>query len=721
MGEVYRAKDTRLDRDVAIKVLPEATAKDESALNRFQREAKAVAALSHPNILAIFDVGQQEGVSYVVTELLEGQTLRARLKESALSWRQATEIGSAIADGLAAAHGKGVIHRDLKPENVFITNEGVVKILDFGLARFELPESNQAAAHTPTVTIDTRPGTVIGTLNYMSPEQVRGFKTDPRSDIFSFGCVLYEMLTGERAFRGETSADTITAILKQEPPSAAAKIDEVSSELDRLVSRCLSKKPEHRFHSAADLAFTLRTILSGSAARTMLHDAPQPPGMRGFAVPIAIGAVVLAAVGVYLVGRSLSPPAASEAVRSPAPGENPPQAEPRARRLAVLPFESLSADPDQEILTDAMTEAITDDLAKISALQVTASRTMMRYKQTMIPLPEIARDLSVDVFVTGSALQQGDRVEVRVRLVDAKSERQIWSNHYDSEKPDVLAMQKEVARAVADEIRVKLTPEEHELLSSAPQVVPTAYDAYVRGMERVRLGTRESLETALTYFDLALEIDPAFALAHAGKANAYLGLSSEHSRPSDTMPKMAEASRAALAIDENLVEAHVALSRYLLQYEWDWEGARRELDTALAINPNHSDARLAYAEWLTTVKRTDEALQQLDFAKERDPAIGYSRDVFGWVSFMSRRFDRTVRDARSALEMDAEFWPAHTWMACAQAQLGELADAVHHGRIAYRISKSPQVAALLGGVLAVAGEQTEAREIRERLREERYT
>lgn len=718
MGEVYRAKDSRLDREVAVKVLPEQLASDELALTRFEREAKAVAALSHSNILTIYDVGThlpaspfakggQRGISYVVTELLEGETLRERLRRSPVSWRKAVEIGIAVSDGLTAAHAKGIVHRDLKPENIFLTNDGTVKILDFGLARVDATTgAAQDAAHTPTVTLDTRPGTVVGTINYMSPEQVRGLRTDARSDIFALGCVLYEMVTGKRAFKRETSADTITAILNQEIEVASASVATVGPELDRVIARCLEKKPEQRFHSAPDLAFTLRSILadSGSAQveqRSSLLSISQPPAK--WRKPIAIVGLVAAAV---LVGWMLQQSGNARPVVALG----------QIRALAVLPFENLSHDPDQEIFADSMSESITDGLAKISALQVMSYRTMKPYRDTTLLLPDIARKLGRDAFVTGSRLEVGNRVEIRVQLVDAQSEQQLWSNHYVSDKEDILVMQQQIARAVAAEIKVNLTPAERKLLTGAPDVNPSAYDAYVRGKELVRRGTRKSCQTALTFFDRALEADPDFALAHAGRANAYYELGSTHMHPADTLPAMKRAADAALKLDKNLPEAHIALGNYFMQYEWAWERAGRSFERALQLNPNLAEARLAHADYLSAMNRTDEAMRELDMANELNPAARYTEQLFGAPSFMAKRYKRTIRDSREALKVDPEYWPAHQWLGLAQRQLGQFEDALSHLEIAAELSESPQVRAMLGSVLAASGNTRKARKLRAELR-----
>lgn len=705
MGEVYRARDTRLDRDVAVKVLPEAMARDETALARFSREAKAVAALSHPNILAIYDVGEADGISYVVTELLEGETLRARLSETHMSWRQAIEVGAAIADGLAAAHAKGIIHRDLKPENIFLTEDGVVKILDFGLARMQPATPSADPTNTPTMTIATSPGTVIGTIQYMSPEQVRGLKTDEHSDIFSFGCVLYEMVTGERAFKGKTSADTMTAILREEPQAVTSTVGDVGPEMDRLVSRCLDKKAERRFQSASDLAFTLRSMLSDGSGRAVTEEVEVRATQVGGLLGKVVVATLILVVGFFGWREWRDWKLDAAAVAHP------------IRRIAVLPLENRSGDPGQDMYIDTMTEALTDALAQISALYVISPRTMLRMKDTELTIPELAEKLGVDAFVTASWLQDGDQIQIRARLVEGATERQLWSEHYERDKRNILAMQNEIALAVADGIKVKLTPTEQSRLADAPSLVPRAYDLYVEGLELVRQGKRKTCEDALVFFDRAIAIDPDFALAHAGRAKAYYALASTHARPSETMPKMKEAAENALALNEDVLEAHVALGQYRRQYEWDWEGARVAFERAVKISPSNAEARVAYADYLTGMKRHDEALAELAIARERDPVACYAIPGFGGITYAARRYNQTVRDGNEALRINPENWKAHQWMGLAMSQLGQFSEAIAHLRTARKISESAQLRAMLGGVLAVAGQEDEARTIRKRLKE----
>src|SRR5512140_43290 len=469
MGEVYRARDKKLDRNVAIKVLPESVAADPETLARFEREAKAVAALSHPNILSIFDFGTQDGVSYAVMELLEGETLRGKLDAGRVSQKQAVNYALQVAKGLSAAHEKGIVHRDLKPENLFVTEDGHLKILDFGLAkRTEQDRTDETSA--PTESKLTEPGVVMGTVGYMSPEQVRGLPVDHRSDHFSFGAILYELLSGKKAFKRDTAADTMSAILKEEPPELSESGRNVSPALDRVVKHCLEKDRDNRFQSAKDIAFALREAASlsipspasGTSARQRI------PRLPTWALALVGAVALLAALLVGDVGglrRRLSRGATVARIES----------------IAVLPLANLSGDSQQEYFADGMTEELISDLAKISALRVTSRTSVMRYRGSSKSLPEIAKELGVDAVVEGTVTRAGSQVKITAQLIDAVKDRHLWADSFQRELKDVLALQGEVARAIAGEIGVRLTPQERSRLADRKAVNPEAYEAYLRG------------------------------------------------------------------------------------------------------------------------------------------------------------------------------------------------------------------------------------------------
>jgi serine/threonine-protein kinase len=698
MGEVYRARDTRLDRDIAIKVLPDAMARDPQALARFEREAKAVAALSHPNILAVYDVGRDEDISYVVMELLEGETLRSRINRSALPSRKAVEVGTAIADGLSAAHARGVIHRDLKPENIFLTADGHVKILDFGLARSTgaVQGTTHDLASSPTMTIETRPGAIIGTLCYMAPEQIRALATDARTDIFAFGCVMYEMLTGRRAFLGETAADTMTAILKDEPTSIRTASSGVGLELERLIDRCLEKRPEQRFQSATDLAFSLRSLASHTAHLSVAARSSSPRLVRA-GVPVVLLGAILA--GVWVVQREFRKTAhdTREKIDS----------------LAVLPLENVSRDAEQEYFVDGMTEALISDLAKIGGLKVISRTSVMRYKATTKALPEIAKELNVDAVVEGSVQRAGDRVRITAQLIHAATDEHLWSESYDRDLRDVLRLQSEVARTIANEIKVTLTPQEQARMGKARTVNPQAYQAYLKGRFHWNKRTPDGLEKAVEYFEQAIALAPDWPLGYAGLADAYLLMPWYSTmRSSEAKPKARTAAAKALEMDESLAEAHATIAVIAADYDRDWPTAEQEFQRALALSPNYATAHQWYALQLRFKGRHDEAIREATKAQELDPLSLIISVNVGEMHYYVGDLKQAETQFRKTLEFGPDFAEAHIWLVRTLFLQARYPEATTQAREAVRVSNNdPSCASMLAYVYAKSGQTDEARRI----------
>ncbi len=692
MGEVYRARDARLERDVAIKVLPERTTRDERALSRFRRETKALAALSHPNILMILDVGEHEGVSYAVMELLEGETLRERLRGTGVDLHKALEIAAAVADGLAAAHARDIVHRDLKPENLFLTRDGVVKILDFGLARTGLHTEPSAATATAT----TQPGVVLGTVNYMSPEQVRGQPADARCDIFSLGCVLYEMLSGQPPFLRETAAESMTAILRHHPKLPSQSTVDVPPDVDPIVMRCLEKSPDERFNSARDLAFSLRSALGHGGQR---RRAPPRTGRVRWAAVSVVGLIAVAA-GLLYVSRGRQTP----------PGDP-------IDSIAVLPFVNASGDPDQEYFVDGMTDALIADLAKIRALKVISRTSAMQFKGAKKPLPDIARALDVKAVVEGSVLRVGDRVRITAQLIRAATEENLWADSYDRDLRDVLRLQSEVARTIAQEIRVTLTPQEQARLAEGRPVNPEAYEAYLKGRHYWNKRTPGGVEKAVVYFEQAVALAPDWPLGYAGLADAY-ALTPQYCsiRPSEAMPKAQAAAKRALEMDESLGEAHATLAFIASHYDWDWPTAEREYQRALALSPNYATGHHWYALYLLHTGRPDEAIKEMTKAQELDPLSLIISSVVGMVQCAAGNLEQAETGLRETLELGPDFPMAHLNLANALFLQGRLAEAITEAREAVRLSNNePLYAARLGYMCARAGQPEEARRILEEL------
>jgi len=686
MGEVYRARDARLDRDVAIKVLPERLATDPQALARFEREVRAVAALSHPNILSIYDFGTTEGVTYAVTELLLGETLRQRLKRGHVSLAQAVEIGTGVAEGLAAAHAGGFIHRDLKPENIFLTADGPVRILDFGLARSKVDTAGIDASVAPT---ETQPGTILGTAAYMSPEQVRGAAADAPSDIFSLGCVLYEMITGRNPFSRETGAQTMTAILEYDPPRLRESI-----ELDRLVARCLKKNPAQRFQSARDLAFALSGLfahqLSARSARPRIW------------LPLTAIFLVLAVACLWLWPR----------IRWRADV-------PRIGSLAVLPLQNLSHDAEQEYFADGTTEALISTLAQIRALRVVSRTSVMRYKGSKKSLPEIGGELHVDAVLEGSVQRAGNRIRITAQLIHTATDAHIWAKQYERDLSDILTLQSDVARAVANEIRIQVTPQESARLNRTRPVHPQAHEAYLLGRYNLWKSDETNLAKAVRYFERAIELDPAYPAAYAGLSSAWRRRATWGDITiQQAEPQVRVNAGKAVELDDNLAEAHHASAALKYEYDWDWAGAETEFRRAIDLDSNSPDAHFDYAFLLQTLGRVPEAVAEIRRAKELDPVSSAIESAYGRVLYRARRYDEAIAHLQRAVELDPQNRGAYGRFADVYEQLGDFPQA---------LAMQDKAAGARGGgfriqgarIYAVMGRRAEALQILGTVRAER--
>jgi eukaryotic-like serine/threonine-protein kinase len=563
MGEVYRASDTRLGREVAIKVITDSLVTDPDALARFEREARAIAALSHPNIVALYDVGRDNGAAFAVMELLDGESLDRRLATADLPWTAALDIAAAVADGLASAHGRGIVHRDLKPGNIFITRDGLVKIVDFGLA------TDAAFQRTPEgVGMETAPGVVFGTVGYMSPEQVRGEPADHRSDIFSLGCVLYEMLARQRPFRGDTAPEVFAAILRDQPRDLAVLGRGIPARVEALVRRCLEKNPDHRFQSAGDLAFALRDVLRESGYPTRAGGIRAlRPGLR-LASSVIVGVLILL-TAIFWLARG----ARSMFVRSTP-----------IRALTVLPLESVSGDRQQDDFAETMTEQLTARLASLGSWRVTSPGTALRYRGTRKPIAQIAAELGVDAVVEGSVARHGPTVTIAAQLVDTRTGRQIWGDAYEQGIDNVLVVQNDLVRAIARETDLRLAPDVSTRLSSTPHTVaPAAYDAYVRGRHAWDKRSESDLHDAIRFFQDSIDADPTYAPAYAGLADAYAQLGyGSYVSPEDTFPRARTAAEKAL---DPLSPAINTDRAYISYYYGRNEDALHSVGLALEMNP----------------------------------------------------------------------------------------------------------------------------------------
>lgn len=691
MGEVYRARDTRLGREVAIKVLPGFSSQDVERLRRFEQEARSAAALNHPNILAVYQMGTYDGAPYLVSELLEGGTLRELLVRGPLPVRRLIGYGVQMARGLTAAHEKGITHRDLKPENLFVTKDGQVKILDFGLAKLtqRLTISDQ---DTPTLSAQTEPGMVMGTVGYMAPEQVRGQTADHRADIFALGAILYEMLTGKRAFQKPTSAETMTAILNEDPPSISHFTTSIPPALQRVVHRCLEKNPAQRFQSASDLAFAL-DALSDSGSTRELPD--ETTGLRrGWIIASAIALAVIVTVLILL-------PASVNRWRDRLFAWTSSGSKPQIRSLAVLPLQNLSGDPAQDYFADGMTEQLTANLGQIGALRVISRTSAMHYKHTQKTLPEIAHELNVDAVVEGSVERAGDNVRITAQLIEASTDRHLWARTYDRDLQNVLLLQGDVAQAIANEVRVNLTPQEQRQLATARQVNPRAHELYLRGLFDLRKGSPESIDQAIGEFQQAIAQDPNEALAYSGLADAYYDQTSILRAPLEVMPKAKAAAVRAIELDDSLAEAHASLGYVQLNFDWDWPGAEREFKHALELNPNLPRAHTGYAHYLLTLRRTEEASREFIRADAIDPFSGQSHINKAYLLFQARRYQDAIQAAK---ELGDDRVAAMSY-----GELGRREEAIAAADRAVKTFKNPLFRAQIASAYAMAGKKDKAR------------
>ncbi len=704
MGEVYRARDTRLDREVAVKVLPEALARDAQARTRFQREAKAVAALSHPNILAIHDVGSEQGVSFAVTELLRGKTLRDRISRSAFPWRKAVETAAAIAEGLAAAHAKGITHRDIKPENILLTTDGVVKILDFGIARVETgirpasPTSttDQAGASTlsAAVPMTTRPGAIIGTVYYMSPEQVRGRKVDGRSDVFSLGGVLHEMLTGSRPFSRETTAETMTAILKEDPPDIALTGKTIPPELDRVIRHCLEKQPEERFQSARDLAFALRAILTDTGAS---RGYPAPARGRVGRM-LGIGAVGIALAAVLLVAFDVG--GWRERLFGGAAGE-------RIESLAILPFTNMGGDPDTAYLADEIPASIINSLSRLGSLRVVPRESVYHYMKRGGDRYDLARELNVGAILTGRINVCDRDLIVSAELVDVAGDRQLWGDRYPRKFEDILSIEADIAARISEALRLRLTGEEKARLAKQYTENAEAHLAYLQGRFFLNKETIEGFNKAIEYFQQSIDTDPNYALAYTGIADSYTELTLWSALPpSEAAPKAIAAATRALDIDDTLAEAHTSRASATFALEWDWDGAERHLKRAIELNPRYGLAYHHYGHLLSFLGRDGEAIEKFKQALRIDPLSPHHMICLADQYIHLGRYDDAERWARKALEIDPDAGGGHLYLGWAYVRKGMLEEAIEEFRKGDSICEPA-----LANALGLAGRRTEAQGI----------
>ena len=694
MGVVYRARDERLDRDVAVKVLSPSVLTDEAARKRFRTEALALSRLNHPNIATVYDFDRQDTTDFLVMEYLPGASLDIKLLAGSLPEPETIRLGLQIAEGLAAAHERGVVHRDLKPGNLRFTPEGRLKILDFGISKFLGPVS--LTAETESVS-ETR--AVAGTLPYMAPEQVLGNTADERADLYSCGAVLYEMATGTRAFPQTHRPRLTDAVLHQKPVPPRAINAQVSPALQSIILKCLEKDPRKRYQSASDLVADLRRLEAGQAPIASMGMGP----WRKHAAAVLV-LVLLAGIGAgFFINQTRRESAAARHINS----------------LAVLPLENLSGDPTQDYFADGMTEDLINRLARMGGMRVISRTSVMRYKGVHKPLSQIAKELGIDAVVEGSAARSGDRVRISAQLIMAANEQHLWGDSYTRDLRDVLELQDEVAEAIARQIRGTLmgrvTPptDNHE-------INPGVYEDYLRGRSEWNKRTLDGTNAALQHFRNALEKDPNYAPAESGVADCYvtLWLSLGALSREEALPQAREALQRALALDEASPEAHSTLGTLRMYADWDWPGAEAEFKRAISLNPSYATAHHWYGLLLTFRGRTGEARQELARARDLDPLSPIIRLNSAWVEYAAGDNDALITASQNELGSDPTFWDAHWDLGSALVQKGDLNTGISELQKAVDFShNSSATVASLGYALGRADRRADAEQILHKLQQ----
>jgi TolB-like protein/Tfp pilus assembly protein PilF len=624
MGEVYRAHDDQLERVVAIKLLPTSSIQDPAARARLLREARAAAALNHPSICTIHEVGEADGQVYIAMEMVEGRPLSELAIGRGLPVEEVLRCGRQIAEALAHAHARQIVHRDLKSANVVVASDGLIKVLDFGLAKkLSGAELTDASTHAHAHAGHTAAGTLVGTLAYMAPEQLRGEAADARSDLWALGVVLYELATGMRPFRGQSGFEVSANILNQPPSPLPAA---VPMALRGVIDRCLDKQPARRYQSASEVRAALEAIEIGTdvpwtAVRDRLLRRPW------LAAAVAVAILVAVAVG---LGR--------ERIRARLFGQAV-----RVESVAVLPLENLSGDSTQDYFADGMTEVLSTDLARLGGLKrVTARGSVIRYKGTKKSFDEIARELRVDALITGSVLRSGNRVSITAQLLDPATGDQLWSNRYERDVQDVLVIRNEIVSAIVREVKAQLSPAEQTRLAAASRVNPEAFEAYLKGQFYWYKQTRADYDLAERYFQTALDKDPNYALAYAGLGSVWMMRGDAgFMPPSETMPKAERYFAKAETLDDTLAELHVTIGNHKVT-AFDWAGAELEFRKAIAANPNLADAHFFYSDLLLAQKRPLEWNREIQRALELDPLNDFNRCFYGWHLNYERRYDEAI-------------------------------------------------------------------------------
>jgi len=725
MGEVYLAQDEKLGRRVAIKILNERFRKNDSHLQRFIREAKAASSLNHPNILVIHEINVGDDANFIVSEYVEGRTLRDLIGGNELTVPSAIEIVIQVAGALAAAHGAGIVHRDIKPENIVVRPDGYVKVLDFGLAKLLKPENGLADDGQEAATQNqTAQGVIMGTVSYMSPEQAKGETVDERTDIFSLGVVLYELLAGTTPFQAPSMPETFANVINAEPPALKLQPSEVSDELQRIVSKTLSKDKSHRYQTSKDLLEDLRTLKDNFAFKNkfgnahsggtnvptaVLHPVTKEihdpdtrvngvsAGKTGLVRWIALGVLSVVAIGAGYYFYAARQDAGTTGRRS----------------LAVLPFTNASGDPNADFLADGVSESLINNLSQLSGLKVMSRNSTFRFKTDQSDTRAIAESLNTDTLVTGDIRQLGDKLVINVRLINAVDDSQIWGNQYVTTLTNVIAAQNEISQAVARNLRIKLTPSDTAQLNKRYTDNVESYQLYLRGRFHVFKLLPDDIRQGIVYFQQAIELDPNYALAYVGIADAYRALAvGSEVAPVESFARSKAAANRSIEIDDTLSDGHATLGMTLFWGAWDWEGAEKQLRRAIELNPNDVNAHLYYAHLLSNLGRHPEALAEVRNARELDPLFPFAGALEGQFLYQAGKNDEALERLQKTLELAPRFWMTHLFRSLAYLDKQMYPEALVEARKARELSSASTYSiALESYALAKLGNREEAEKV----------
>lgn len=740
MGEVYLAEDTRLGRKIALKLLPSELTNDELRVLRFQQEARTASALNHPNILTIFDIGEVESAHFIATEFVKGETLRDTMSSGTMSIQKALNIVIQVASALGAAHEVGVVHRDIKPENIMVRTDGLVKVLDFGIAKLTQRTATGGSSEMGLLPlVNTEPGMIMGTPKYMSPEQVRALDVDERTDIFSLGVVLYEMIAGAAPFERKTVGDTIAAILQSEPPPIAQPPAAVPEALQEIVAKTLRKDLDERYQSMGDLITDLRSVgkeletgeQSGSpvwsgdaptivtsarkgAVETRKEIAAQSSIMSATrtasSAEYIVGEIKQHKRGWALIGAVLAAAVAAVLYFSSGTGA--------IKSVAVLPFENAGNDPDTEYLSDGISDSLINSLSRVGPqLKVIARSSSFKYNGKDVDLQEVAKALNVQAIVTGKVTVRGDQLLISAQLNDTRDKTQIWGEQYNRKATDLQAVQEDIAKIISEKLRLHLTGTEQKLLAKHASQNEKAYQLYLNGVYYDRKGGLENKKKAFDFFNQAIAFDPEFALAYANAAVVYNILAENGVvDPKEARPKAKATAQRALDLDDSLAEGHAAMA-LIKNGEWDWSGAENEYRRAIALNPNLALAHSDYAIYLSNMGRYAEALNENKRAEELDPLSIKFSNRQGLILQVARRYDEAIQQFQDLIKLQPDSSDAYIYLAYTYADKGMYADAIAQYQKFITISgTSTSVQAYLGYAYAMSGKRNEALDLLNKLK-----